>query len=128
MRSCSQNKGKPECTSSLRGCSNSFDSQALIVKGTVVASGILDAASNESHLGRKPNRFRLDFRRIAKPFSQIRRDWQVRCIDDQTRVRQRLTSRQPVISSTKGRGSGSAPCGQCLEAEASENAGGADIP
>ena len=47
---------------------NPFDGQANIVKGTVlVASRILDRASNESYLGRKPDRFHHDFRRVAKP-------------------------------------------------------------
>src|SRR5437899_10644123 len=43
-------------------------------------------------------------------------------------MRQRLISRQPAIPSTKGRGGGSARCGQCLETKARENPGGSDIP
>jgi hypothetical protein len=129
VRSRSQDKGKPECACRLRGCVNPFDSQANIVKWTVsVASRILDRASNESHLGRKPDRFRYDFRCVAKTFFQIRRDGQIRGVDDQARLRQRLISRLPAIPSTNGRGGGSARCGQCLEAKAGENAGGADVP
>ena len=43
MRSRSKDKGKLECTCRLRGCSNPFDGQANIGKGTVlVASGVFD--------------------------------------------------------------------------------------
>ena len=41
---------------------------------------------------------------------------------------QRFLARQPAISSPKGGGGGSARGGQRLEAKASENAGGANIP
>ncbi len=43
-------------------------------------------------------------------------------------MHQRLISRQPAIPSTKGSGGGSARRGQRLEAKASEQACGADIP
>src|SRR5262249_28037618 len=125
----SQDEGRPECTCSLRGCRNPFDGQAFIVKGTIlIGSRILDRASNESYLGRKPNSFRHDFRCIPKAISQVCRDGQVRSIDNQTAVLQRLISRQPMISSTKRRSSGGARCRQCLEAKAGKNSGGADIP
>src|SRR5207249_4195722 len=79
VRSRSQNKGKRECTGSLRGCGNPFDSQVKIIKGTVrVASRVLNRAPNQAHLARKPDRFRHDFRRVAKPLFQIRRDGQIR--------------------------------------------------
>jgi hypothetical protein len=56
-------------------CRDPFDSQAKIVKWTAfVARPVLDRASNESHLGRKPDRFGHGFRRITKPLSQIRRN------------------------------------------------------
>ena len=75
MRSRRQDKGKLECMCSLHRCSNPLDRQANIVKRTVLfASRILDRASNESCLGRKPDRFRYDFRRVAKTLFQIRRD------------------------------------------------------
>ena len=77
VRSRSHDKRTLQRTCSLRGCSDSFDSQALIVKGTVfVASRILDRASNKSRLGRKPDCLRYDLRRVAKPLFQIRRDGQ----------------------------------------------------
>jgi len=84
-----------------------FHGQANIIEGTVlVASRILDGASNESRLGRKPDRPGHDFRRFAKPPFQIRRNLRIRRIDNQARVRQRFISRQPAVFSTKGRGGG----------------------
>src|SRR5467141_32578 len=109
MRSRGQDKGERQCVCRLRGCSNPFASQANIVQGTfLVARRILDRAPDESRLGRKPDRLRHDFRRVAKPLFQIRRCGQIRRIDNQARVRQRLISRQPAISSTTRRGGGGA--------------------
>ena len=109
VRSRSQDKGKPEKTRRLRSCRNPFDSQVKIIKGTVrVARRILNRAPNQSHLGGKPDRFRHDFRRVAKPLFQIRRDWQIRGIDNHARVGQRFIARQPTVFSTKGSGRGSA--------------------
>ena len=113
----------------LRGCSNSFDSEAKIVEWTIcIASRVLDRASNESHLGRKPNRFCHDFRSVPEPLFQICRDRQIRCIDNQTCVRKRFIPSQLTVPSTKHAGGSRAGCGQCLEAKASENAGGTNIP
>ena len=92
-------------TGSLRSCGNPFDSQVKIIKGTVrVASRILNSAPNQAHLARKPDRFRHDFRRVAKPLFQIRGDGQIRRVDNRARVRQRLISRQSAISSAKRAG------------------------
>jgi hypothetical protein len=88
VRSRRQDKGKLECTCRLRGGSDSFDSQAKIVKGSLwLASRILDRASHEPRLGCQPDRFRHDCRRIAKPSFEIRRYGQIRGIDNQARVR-----------------------------------------
>ena len=113
----------------LRRCCNAFDSQAKVVKWTVLlASRILDRASNESRPCRQPDRLRHDFRRVTKPFFQIRRHRQICRIYNQTSTSQGFLSRQSAVSSPKGSGRGSARCGQCMEAKACENAGRADIP
>jgi hypothetical protein len=66
-------KGNWSGTRRLRGCSNPFDSQGKVVEGGVlVASCIFDGASNESRLGRKPDRFRHHFRCVAIPVLQVR--------------------------------------------------------
>jgi hypothetical protein len=88
----------------------------------------LSARRSECSAASRIDRFRYDFRRVAKPLLQVRGDGQIRRIDNQTRVRQSLIPRQAVISSTNGSGGGSARRGQCLEAKAGEKLGGADIP
>jgi hypothetical protein len=59
----------------------------------LVAGRILDRASNESNLRRKPDCFCHNFGRVAKPISQIRRDGQIGRIDNHPRMSQRLISR-----------------------------------
>src|SRR5262249_8990344 len=102
---------------------------AVVVKRTVGVPGcILNCASDESCFGREPDRFGHDFGRIAKALFQIRRDGQIRGIDDQPSVRQSLVSCQPAISFTNDACRSSAGRCQCLEAKPGEQAGGGNIP
>ena len=89
-----QDKRKWQCMCRPRCCSNAFDSQAKIVERTVlVASRVLNRASDKPGLSGKPNRLSHDLRRVAESLFQIRRDGQLCCIDNQTRVRKRFISR-----------------------------------
>src|SRR5215472_913962 len=113
----------------LRRCGNSFDGQAKIIKWTVLpASRVLDRATHKSHFGRKPDRFRHHFRRVAKSLLQICGDGQVRRLDNHSRVPERLIARQFAIVTAHSTGSCSARGSQGFEAQGGKNLGGTHIP
>lgn len=96
MRSRSQNKGEASCTDRLHGGSDSFYSEAEVVKRAILIAGcIFDCAPHQAGIGREPNGFGDDVRCIAESPLQISRYGQIRCVDNDACVRKRLISSPP---------------------------------
>src|SRR5579884_3913900 len=129
VRSCGQEKRKAQFALRFSRCRDSFHGESFIVKRLVLAPGrILDGASHEARVCRKPDRLSHLLRRVPESPFQIRRHWQIGRVHDDARVRQRLFARQSAVPPSNRNGRGRARGCERLKSEAGENASGGDIP